>query len=177
MGFEPTSYSLWDCAGTNLQSTPQFFSEPARGFEPPTHWLQVSSSTIWATLAFAVIAGVKPALRFQGVHAFSRIGIPTVCGVFYKQHFTILQDGYITILFFKELWLPWGLNSQPRLFQSHALPLELDSQFFSDRTRTCIYAFAGHKFCQLNYRLLDNPSARYYLRNKTRQPVRLHLII
>ena len=32
--------------------------EPAKGLEPPTHWLQISSSTNWATLAFLYEARV-----------------------------------------------------------------------------------------------------------------------
>ena len=43
-----TVCSLWPLG--NLSISP--FLEPAKGIEPPTHWLQISCSAIWATLAF-----------------------------------------------------------------------------------------------------------------------------
>lgn len=57
-----TVCSLWPLGNPTLSILIQIYSnctivfqtlKPAKGLEPPTHWLQISSSTNWATLALS----------------------------------------------------------------------------------------------------------------------------
>ena len=114
-GFEPPK-----ALPTDLQSVPFGHSgtppydqlltlEPAEGLEPPAHWLQISSSTNWATLA-------DNTLKEQINHRARKLGTSMIDwnDVFYTHN----------LFFSREIWLMHPKNFYDLLF-SEKCPVDL----------------------------------------------------